>query len=548
MKFLKHMRSKSRLKNNGVEAQIYNHHVPPAPATNRPSGHDGSARLPAALLEKIFSYICPHTRDNTYNSSEESMMDDGCMLCEMRDLAQCALVCRQWAEVAQHLLYHSVRIDAVHYCEREVELAKSRKRRSFFERNGDPKDAPQQRLQLFSRTVRGDESLAVMVQFLKMPYMTRETCKADLARTVSVLPNLRYVDLPEGFYNDEPSSNTLKQELQARCPNLRKMRYHSGSEPSFTGLAQSRHWQCMEILELSHLMIEPSTLLYVLDSFPALHQLKIVDAPWLDDSILQPTPSLPLFPPLQSLSIENAPNLTAMGLKSYLSRPETREILSMLSLNSTGVLPCTLHLVLANAPHLAYLSIVDTVSHPFPAEPSPPLTSRSLTTLYFEIFSSPSAYSMQPLADSYYTYLTNSLLSNSLPSLRALYVRSNTFPETLLAPPAPAFAPRQSNGLPRGLSHPLSVYSKGLDELDWNLTSIFPPTAPGRRGSASATRPISAYSALSLTSGGDSRHSSLVGNGFGGFLAVPSDDGGRIGSASGKKGHGRGSKTEAWMG
>lgn len=388
-----------------------------------------------------------------------------------------------------------------------------------------------------------------MVQLLKMPYMTRETCKADLARTVSVLPNLRYVDLPEGFYNDDPSSNTLKQELQVRCPDIRKMGYHNGSEQSFTGLAQSRHWQNLEILELSHLVIEPSTLLYVLGSFPALHQLKIVDAPWLDDSILHTTPSLPLFPLLHSLSVENAPNLTAGGLETYLSRPETREILSTLGLNSTGVLPCTLHLVLANAPHLTYLSITDTVTRSFPIEPVPPLTSQSLTTLRFEIFTSPSTHSIQPLADSYYTYLTSSLLSNSLPALRALYVRSNTFPETLLAPPAPAFAQQQSNGVPRGLSRPLSVYSKGLDELEWNLTSIFPPTAPGRRGSASTTRPVSAYSALSRTSSGDSRHSSLVGNGFGGFLAVPSEDGGRIGSASGKKGHGRrGSKTDAWMG
>jgi len=104
MKFLKHLRSKSKLENNGVEAQIYNHYVPPSPAADGPRGHDGSAKLPTALLEKIFSYICPHTRDNAYDSSEESMMDDGCMLCDMRNLAQSALVCRRWTEVAQNLL------------------------------------------------------------------------------------------------------------------------------------------------------------------------------------------------------------------------------------------------------------------------------------------------------------------------------------------------------------------------------------------------------------------------------------------------------------
>ena len=392
----------------------------------------------------------------------------------------------------------------------------------------------------------------MMVLLLKMPYMTRETCKADLARTVSVLPNLRYVDLPEGFYSDDPSTNTLKQELQARCPDLRKMKYDGGSEPSFTNLAQSRQWQCMEILELSNLMIESNTFLHVVSSFPALHQLKIDNATWLNDSMFQTTSSLPSMPPLHNLSIQDAPNLTANGLQTYLARPEVREMLSTLNLASTGVLLQCLHSVLSTAPYLTHLSISESVNHSLPAEPVPPLSSRSLQSLHFEIVSSTSSYGIQQPAESYYSYLTESLLCNCLPSLRTLYVRSNTFPETLLAPPAAPFARQQANSVPRGLSHPLSVYSKGLDELEWNFTSIFPPTAPGRRGSASATRPVSAYSygaSLSLTSSGDSRSSSMVGNGFGGFLAVPGEDGGRVGSPFGKKGHGRGgNKSEGWMG
>lgn len=392
----------------------------------------------------------------------------------------------------------------------------------------------------------------MMVLLLKMPYMTRETCKADLARTVSVLPNLRYVDLPDGFYSDDPSTNTLKQELQARCPDLRKMKYESGSEQSFTNLAQSRPWQCMEILELSHLMIEPNTFLYVVSSFPALHQLKIVDAPWLNDSIFRITSSVPSMPPLHSLSIQDAPNLTANGLQTYLGRPETREILSTLDLTSTGVLLQSLHLILASAPYLTHLSLNESVGRSLPTEAIPPLSSRSLCSLHFEIVSSTSSYGIQQPEDSYYSYLTETLLCNTLPSLQTLYVRSNTFPETLLAPPSAPFARQPANGIPRGLSHPLSVYSKGLDELEWNLTSIFPPTAPGRRGSASATRPISAYSygaSLSLTSSGDGRSNSMVGNGFGGFLAVPGEDGGSVGSPHGKKGQGRhGSKSEGWMG
>lgn len=104
MRFLKHIRSRSKLKSNGAEAQVYTHHAPPTFAATGSSGLDVSATLPTPVLERILTYICPHTRDSTYESSEESVMGDGCMLCDMRDLAQCALVCRRWAEVAQNLL------------------------------------------------------------------------------------------------------------------------------------------------------------------------------------------------------------------------------------------------------------------------------------------------------------------------------------------------------------------------------------------------------------------------------------------------------------
>lgn len=104
MKFLKHIRSRSKLKNNGAEAQVYTHYAPPTLAGTRSAGLDVSATLPTAIVERIFCHVCPHTRDLTYESSEDSIMGDGCMLCDMRDLAQCALVCRRWAEVAQNLL------------------------------------------------------------------------------------------------------------------------------------------------------------------------------------------------------------------------------------------------------------------------------------------------------------------------------------------------------------------------------------------------------------------------------------------------------------
>lgn len=80
----------------------------PASKSSVPSGSDFSKKLPAQLLTKIFSYICPHAVDDSYDSPEESTTEDGCMLCDMRDLARCALVNKRWYTSGQRLLlvYH----------------------------------------------------------------------------------------------------------------------------------------------------------------------------------------------------------------------------------------------------------------------------------------------------------------------------------------------------------------------------------------------------------------------------------------------------------
>ncbi|MCJ1305696.1 hypothetical protein MMC08_008512, partial [Hypocenomyce scalaris] len=306
-----------------------------------------------------------------------------------------------------------------------------------------------------------------------MPYMTRETCKADLARTVSVLPNLRYVDLPEGFYSDDASSNILKNELQSRCPDIRKLKYLAGAEGSFTALAQYRPWQNMETLELSGLSVEPSTLLYVLTSFPVLRQLKLVDLPWLDDQIFTSNPSIPPFPPINKLTLEIIPNVSAHGLVHYLSRPDTREALASLSLTNTGILPTTLHEVLARAPCLASLSISETVDRSFPLSPTPPLSSRSLRTLHYEILSTNTKFNaLSPPSETYYNYLSTSLLSGTLPSLSSLYAFSPSLPSLLLLlpPPTAPFALKDGNGSYTGLRHPLKLYTKSTPELEWDLT------------------------------------------------------------------------------
>jgi F-box-like len=57
------------------------------------------------MLQRIFIEVCPLTVDGTYDSSEESLVDYGCALCDVKDLAQCALVSRRWWSAAQDLLY-----------------------------------------------------------------------------------------------------------------------------------------------------------------------------------------------------------------------------------------------------------------------------------------------------------------------------------------------------------------------------------------------------------------------------------------------------------
>lgn len=433
----------------------------------------------------------------------------------------------------------------MHYCEREVDLSAKRRRRSFFDRShSTPRDAPQQRLSLFVRTVREDNFLASQVQYLKMSYMTRESAKADLARAVSVLPNLRYVDLPEGFYSDDFSSNTLKQELQMHCPDIKSMRYQAGSERSFAALAQSRYWQSLETLELTRLHLEPAVLVQVLSLFSSLRNIKLANLPLLDDSVFKGVPSAPRLPPVASLWIEEGQNISIEALIAYFSRPETREIFTTLRLTNTSISPASLHKILAITPYLTSVHISENVTRALLPGPVPPLASSSLRSLHYEISSSSvSTHSLQNPAESYYNYLASSIMSGALPSLTSVYALSLTITELLLPLPEAPFANKANSTSPyRGIVRPLHLYTKSILELEWNLTTITPPTAKERRGSISATRPVSL---MGLPSGSRGRDSVMVGNGFGGFLVVPSEEA-RPGSSSGAK---RGTKRgDAWMG
>lgn len=385
-----------------------------------------------------------------------------------------------------------------------------------------------------------------------MPYMTRESCKADLARTVSVLPNLRYVDLPDGFYNDSSSSKTLKQELQARCPDIRRMKYVSGAEDSFTSLAMARQWQNLESLGLCRLSMEPSTLAYVLSSLTALREVELADLPTLDNSIF----SSMSFPALTNLTLKDAPFITAEGLLAYLARPKVSHTLQSLTLVNTGILPSSLHQIFHAAPTLTAFHISEAVSRPFPIAPPPLLASRSLTTLHYEISTSTSSTSRGPHgpSESYYTYLSASLLSGALPSLATLYALSPHLPTLLLPEPGPAFA--NTNDRPKpppqlNLAHPLNLYTKLLPEMEWSLTLLSPPTLSGFNPIHPTTRPVSLYYAPQLSPQwrDKGRESVMVGNGFGGFLMVP----GEAGKGTGSPGKGKGRRErsrerDAWMG
>lgn len=426
-----------------------------------------------------------------------------------------------------HRSYNSVRIDAVHYCELEEIYADQRRRKS---RNGDAEDAPTVRLQMLSNSVRGNQHLGQRVRFVKLPYMTRESCKADLARLVSGCPNLDYIDLPDGFYNGDQSCQLLRQELQARCPHIQKMKYNEGGEQSLESLLHG-YWQELRVVELTKLRIEQGTLRQVFSMLPQLTELTVTGGAWMNDSFFHDAPGIPPFPALETLKLEDVHSVTAKGLVQWLANQTCASRLKTLIIKDcNGIAVADLHAVLRAAWNLRTLDFNATVTASLPLDPLPPLESKVLRKLHYEIIANSTNQVYSPGA-SYYQYLAKSLMSNCLPGLRQLYVQDPDFPEILtLAPPIRPFseAPQPM------FNQPLEVFSKGLDELEWIFTSIIPPEAGQRRASMVGGRPLSSYSAhkgLGPQWGGDSRKSVVVPNGFGGFLAIPADGDNRPRSA-----------------
>lgn len=65
---------------------------------------DWTVKLPVPVLTRIFSFVCPHAQDMSYESCERSAEEDACMLCDLRDLSYCVRVCRRWRKTAVSVL------------------------------------------------------------------------------------------------------------------------------------------------------------------------------------------------------------------------------------------------------------------------------------------------------------------------------------------------------------------------------------------------------------------------------------------------------------
>lgn len=326
----------------------------------------------------------------------------------------------------------------------EAWLAERRKKTGRFDRNGVPEDTAQVRLRLFRRTVRDDPTrIGRLVQYLKIPYMLREFCYVELAQTIAVLPDLHYVDLPEGMFADESAYATLRLEVQARCPKLRKMSYVAGSEKSFAQLATGQVWPRLQVLELKKLNVDPTTMRNVLGCLINLRALKVSQTDSLSDEVLLSDEGLPALPALEELILKDTPRVTAAGLIEYLAWLETQQALKVLTLKDTGVQAADLADILAMATSLRTLALQTKISEPFPVSSGvAPLASTSLRTLRFEISGKSSSAQDASAANTYYTYVANSILSSNLPRLRKLFVHDETFPDRLqqaLPPPSGNF-------------------------------------------------------------------------------------------------------------
>ncbi|KAK6354701.1 hypothetical protein TWF696_003840 [Orbilia brochopaga] len=411
------------------------HDAPPIPAFTRQRRLSTAAKLPNEILAKIFTFVAPHVANESLYSDEEILhYVNGCVLCDTRDLAHLSLVCLKWSRVAQMLLYKNIQLERVHYCGREEQLDELRKRRSrVIYTDPDTIDTAAERMDLLIRTFRMNDELASYTLFIRLQYMTRESCKNVLTQLVNVpLSNLRWMDLPDGFYKDDPSCQALKAIMYQKCPDLRRMRWTEGSEGGFLSLNVDKPWVNLEFIELWKLNVEEDQIAAVLASLPRVHSVGIQELPWVTGRFL--SGKRPLLPPLNTLSISKCDKITYQSIIDYLSIPAVQQKLEHLTLKEIDFPPHLLYQILQRLPHIRSLRIIAPVTRMFPTyeqPPHPPLQSSTLRELSYEIRPAQQSKTLASPATSYYEYLCGSLRLGGLPRLTTLHVRDETFGKML---------------------------------------------------------------------------------------------------------------------
>ncbi|EWC47388.1 hypothetical protein DRE_00356 [Drechslerella stenobrocha 248] len=417
----------------------HQHDAPPMPAFPRQRRLSAAGKLPNEILAKIFTFVAPHVANESLYSDEEILhCVNGCVLCDTRDLAHLSLVCLKWSRVAQALLYKNIQLERVHYCGREEQLDELRKRRSrVIYTDPDTIDTAAERMDLLVRTFHMNEDLANHALFIRLQYMTRESCKNVLTQLVNIpLSNLRWMDLPDGFYKDDPSCQALKAIMYQKCADLRRMRWTEGSEAGFLNLTHDKPWVNLEFVELWKLNVEEDQIAATLASLPKVHSIGIQELPWVTGRILTPGPGnrRPPLPPLNTLSISKCDKITYQSIMDYLSIPAVQQKLEHLTLKEIDFPPHLIYQILQRLPHIRSLRIIAPVTRMFPTydqPPHPPLESDTLRELSFEIRPAQQSKTLASPATSYYEYLCGSLRLGGLPRLTTLHVRDETFGKML---------------------------------------------------------------------------------------------------------------------
>jgi hypothetical protein len=397
--------------------------------------------------------------------------------------------------------FRSVRFDQMHYCELEeiLRTQRSKKGGRKARRNDDDDyvynaeaDPALERLRLFSSAIRGSAFLGSLIQFVKLPNLIREGRKMEIAQLVAVCPQLRYIDLPHAFYEGDKSTEVIRSEMWANCPDIREMKFLSGSAPYFEMMAYGNRWPVLEKLIISGIRIDLAMFRDIVASLPVLQTLVLVSLPDVNDQIFSTIPGLVPFPQIANLELHELPNITTEGILKYLIEHQGNERLTSLTLENTGVSIPALHQVLTAANNLLSLTIISDVVKALPLEPLPPLASATLQTLHYEI-SNGTADSMghpDPVG-SYHKYLLDSIIEMTLPALRALYVRDPSFPEALLH--AGTIRSRNSMAHQRNLS---AASARSYGSLsppspkppNGEFNPFAPPPRMGQNGSSNASR------------------------------------------------------------